>query len=126
MKREHLSRPRNPLIAEVFYRRELVERWGRGTQKIVELCLRAGHSERDFLENGGAVGVRFLPSGYVAPLCVAHDLTDCRHQILQAVAGGRERQFANIRAQLDPAVADRTLRNDHPTPDQHRNTEYVY
>jgi len=43
LKREHLSRPRNPLIAEVFYRRGLVERWGRGTQKIVELCLRAGH-----------------------------------------------------------------------------------
>jgi ATP-dependent DNA helicase RecG len=45
------------LIAEVFYRRELIERWGSGTQKIVELCLRAGHSGRDFLENGGAVVV---------------------------------------------------------------------
>lgn len=35
LKRDHASRPRNPLIAEVFYRRGLVERWGRGTQKIV-------------------------------------------------------------------------------------------
>ena len=61
LKREHLSRPRNPLIAEVFYRRGLVERWGRGTQKIVELCLRAGHPEPEFLEVAGAVGVRFLP-----------------------------------------------------------------
>jgi ATP-dependent DNA helicase RecG len=112
LKREHLSRPRNPLIAEVFYRRGLVERWGRGTQRIVELCLRAGHPEPEFLEIGGAVGVRFLPSGYVAPLRVAHDLTNRQRQILQAVAGGRERQFANIRAQIDPAVADRTLRDD--------------
>ena len=88
LKQEHLSRPRNPLIAEVFYRRGLVERWGRGTQKIVELCLRAGHPEPEFLEIGGAVGVRFLPSGYVAPLRVAHDLTDRQRQILQAVAGG--------------------------------------
>lgn len=31
LKHEHLSRPRNPLIAEIFYRRGLVERWGRGT-----------------------------------------------------------------------------------------------
>ncbi|MHB8767287.1 MAG: ATP-binding protein [Deferrisomatales bacterium] len=30
LKRDHASRPRNPLIAEVFYRRGLVERWGRG------------------------------------------------------------------------------------------------
>lgn len=36
LKRNHTSRPRNPLIAGVFYRRGLVERWGRGTQKIVE------------------------------------------------------------------------------------------
>lgn len=35
LKRDHQSRPRNPLIAEVFYRRGLVERWGRGTQRLV-------------------------------------------------------------------------------------------
>ncbi len=100
------------MIAEVLYRRGLVERWGRGTQKIVELCLRAGHPEPEFLEVAGAVGVRFLPSGYVAPLRVAHDLTERQRQILQAVAGGRERQVANIRAQINPQVADRTLRDD--------------
>jgi ATP-dependent DNA helicase RecG len=71
LKREHLSRPRNLLIAEVSYRRGLVECWGRGTQKIVELCLRVGHPEPQFLKVAGAVGVRFLPSGYVAPLRVA-------------------------------------------------------
>ena len=48
----------------------------------------------------------------MAPLRLAHDLTDRQRQILQAVAGGRERQFANIRAQIDPAVADRTLHDD--------------
>ncbi len=112
LKQEHLSRPRNPLIAEVFYRRGLVERWGRGTQKIVELCLRAGHPEPEFLEVAGSVGVRFLPSGYVAPLRVGHDLTDRQRQILQALAGGGRRPFASIRAQVNPAVADRTLRDD--------------
>ncbi len=44
LKRDHLSRPRNPLIAEVFYRRGLVERWGKGTQRLVDLCVRAGAS----------------------------------------------------------------------------------
>ena len=112
LKREHLSRPRNPLIAEVFYRRGLVERWGRGTQKIVELCLRAGHPEPEFLEVAGAVGVRFLPSGYVAPLRVAHDLTDRQRRILQVIAGGKESSFTNIRTQINSSVADRTLRDD--------------
>ncbi len=112
LKREHLSRPRNPLIAEVFYRRGLVERWGRGTQKIVELCLRAGHPEPEFLEVAGAVGVRFLPSGYVAPLRVAHDLTDRQRQILQAIADIKESSFSSIRAQINSSVADRTLRDD--------------
>ena len=31
LKRDHASRPRNPLIAEVFYRAVLIEKWGRGT-----------------------------------------------------------------------------------------------
>jgi len=48
----------------------------------------------------------------MAPLRVAHELTDRQRQIFQAVAGERERQFASIRAQIDPAVADRTLRDD--------------
>jgi ATP-dependent DNA helicase RecG len=36
LKRKHISLPRNPLIAGVFYRRGLIEQWGRGTQKIVD------------------------------------------------------------------------------------------
>jgi len=31
LKQEHSSRPRNPLIADVFYLRGVIERWGRGT-----------------------------------------------------------------------------------------------
>ena len=67
LKRDHPSRPRNPLIAKVFYLRGVIERWGRGTQKIVELCVKAGHPEPEFGEQAGAVWVRFLPSGYIAP-----------------------------------------------------------
>lgn len=93
LKRDHLSRPRNPLIAEVFYRRGLVERRGRGTQKIVELCVQAGHPEPEFVEQAGAVGVRFLPSGYIAPHRVAHDLTTRQREILQTLADKEEATF---------------------------------
>ena len=38
----HESLPWNPLIARVMYRRGLIEQWGRGTLKIVELLEQAG------------------------------------------------------------------------------------
>ena len=88
LKRDHPSRPRNPLIADVFFRRGLVERWGRGTQTIVELCVQAGHPEPEFIEQAGSVGVRFLPRSYVAPHRIEHDLTTRQREILQIVAEG--------------------------------------
>jgi len=112
LKRDHQSRPRNPLIAEVFYRRGLVERWGRGTQKIVELCVAAGHPEPEFVEQAGAVAVRFLPSGYIAPHRIAHDLTNRQREILQLLAHAPQLAFREIREHLVVAPPDRTLRED--------------
>ncbi len=112
LKRDHLSRPRNPLIAEIFYRRGLVERWGRGTQKIVELCIQAGHPEPEFVEQAGAVGVHFLPSGYIAPHRVAHDLTTRQREILQVLADKQEVNFGELRSLVAPTVAVRTFRDD--------------
>jgi ATP-dependent DNA helicase RecG len=112
LKRDHLSRPRNPLIAEVFYRRGLVERWGRGTQKIVELCIQAGQPEPEFVEQAGAVGVRFLPAAYIAPHRVAHDLTVRQRRILQALAGKQDVSFGELRSVIAPTVAVRTFRDD--------------
>ena len=83
LKKEHVSRPRNPLIAEVFFRRGLIERWGRGTQRIVELCRTAGQPEPDFEEQAGNVLVRFRLSQYTPPLRVSHDLTERQRSLLQ-------------------------------------------
>ncbi|MEI8078588.1 MAG: ATP-binding protein [bacterium] len=41
------SRPQNPYITNAFYRRGLIEQWGRGTNRIVELSVKAGN-----LKNG--------------------------------------------------------------------------
>ena len=53
LKREHASRPRNLLIADVFFRRGLIERWGRGTQVIVEECERARCTGPSYRLSGG-------------------------------------------------------------------------
>lgn len=111
LKRDHQSRPRNPLIAEVFYKRGLVEKWGRGTQKIVELCVKAGHPEPEFDERAGALGVRFLPSGYIAPHRIALDLTARQRGILQILAG-EELPLRDITARLSTPAPSRTVRDD--------------
>ena len=109
LKGEHRSRPRNPLIAEAFFRRGLIERWGRGTQKIVELCTLAGHPEPELLEQSAAVGVRFLANGYVAPLRVSQDLTLRQREILHLLAGKGPTPLRAIRADLENAPSDRTI-----------------
>ena len=57
----HESNPRNRLIAGVFHRRGLIERWGRGTNKILAEAERAGCPEPEFEETAGAFVVRFRP-----------------------------------------------------------------
>ncbi|MBI4917245.1 MAG: putative DNA binding domain-containing protein [Acidobacteria bacterium] len=57
----HDSVPRNPLVATTFHRRGLIERWGRGTNKIIEECERAGCPAPDFEDTGLSVVVRFRP-----------------------------------------------------------------
>lgn len=112
LKREHPSRPRNPLIAGVFYRRGLVEQWGRGTQKIVELCVEAGHPEPDFIEQAGSFVVRFVPRAYVAPHRVSHDLTDRQREILHVLAPLAEVPLREVWARLASRPSARTLQED--------------
>jgi ATP-dependent DNA helicase RecG len=59
LKEQHLSRLRNKLIANVFYRAGQIESWGRGTLKILDDACKGSYPEPDFeyLENG--VLVRF-------------------------------------------------------------------
>ena len=111
LKQDHPSRPRNPLITSVFYRRGLIEQWGRGTQKIVELCVKAGHPEPEFAEQAGTVVVRFLPRGYIAPQRIAHDLTQRQREILQILAG-RDAALREMLTALSHPSSERALRDD--------------
>lgn len=55
----HESRPWNPLIASVFYRRGLIESWGQGTLRMASWAKEAGMPLPEILEVPGAVVVRF-------------------------------------------------------------------
>ena len=57
--REHESKPWNPLIAQAFYRRGIIETWGRGTLKIARLMRAAGLEPPVTTVRTGAVVVTF-------------------------------------------------------------------
>lgn len=56
----HESVPWNPLIADTFFRRGIIERWGRGTLKMAELTTAAGQPHPEIEDAEGHVTVRFL------------------------------------------------------------------
>jgi ATP-dependent DNA helicase RecG len=59
LKTNHLSIPRNRLLAAVFYYAGFIEAWGRGTTMIVEKCVEQGLPEPDFKEEHGVMTVIF-------------------------------------------------------------------
>ena len=111
LKRDHPSKARNPLIADVLYKRGLVERWGRGTQRIVELCTLAGHPEPEFLEQAGCVGVRFFASEYIAPHQIAYDLSERQRRILTLLST-RPLRLGELCERLDGIEQIRSIRED--------------
>jgi ATP-dependent DNA helicase RecG len=112
LNRDHTSKPRNPVLAEVFYRRSLIERWGRGTQKIVSLCLEAGHPEPEFEERTGELIVRFIPSAYIPPHRISHDLTERQRRVLHVLRDGTRHSVGEIRLAISAKLPISTLRDD--------------
>ena len=109
----HESRPWNPLIAGVLYRRGIIENWGRGTIKMAELTEQAGLPRPEIEDSGGAVTVRFLPGQYVAPLRVGMDLTARQREILtilEATAGGVA--LRDILPRMKNGATTRQVRDD--------------
>lgn len=55
LKRNHSSRPRNPIIADVCFKAGYIDAWGRGTLKIYKSCQEAGLPEPDIKPLDGGV-----------------------------------------------------------------------
>ncbi len=54
----HPSRPRNELIADVFFKAGLIETWGHGTLKMVSICKEEGLYEPVYSEEFGGFSVQ--------------------------------------------------------------------
>lgn len=111
--RPHESLPWNPLIARVFYRRGVIESWGRGTIKIAELVTRAGLPPPEIEETGGCVVVRFRPSRYVPPQRVAQNVTTQQQKVLAVLNTSADGlALRDIRKKLGDDLPEWELKNE--------------
>jgi ATP-dependent DNA helicase RecG len=108
LKREHLSLPRNPDIAHVCFLNGLIEKLGRGTQRIVEDCQKARLREPKWTSSKLETSLTL----YSAPGADQQELTDRQTQILAALKDEKGMKAIDLANYLGERVTDRTVRND--------------
>lgn len=65
LKRQHPSRPRNPLIADICFKAGYIDAWGRGTLKIFNSCKEADLPEPEMKEQDGGMLVTLFKDRYI-------------------------------------------------------------
>ncbi len=110
--RPHPSRPWNPLIAQVFHRRGIIEQWRRGTIKMAELTERAGLAPPEFEGTRHEVVVRFRPIRYVPPTRVSRNLSRLQRELLQVLAQLGSTSLKQIRADVGLDIPERTVQDN--------------
>lgn len=134
LSRSHRSVLRNPLIAETFHRTGAVEIWGRGTNRVIEECVRYGLAAPTFEEQAGALYVTFRaaigPTPQVTPQVIAileTAITPRSRAELQRAARLEDREHfrkAYLEPLLEAGLLERTIPDKPTSPRQrYRTTE---
>ena len=117
LSRDHQSVQRNPMIADAFHRTGLIEKWGRGTNRVVTMCQEAGIAPPEFEEITGAAVVKFhVPVGVTGQVTdqVTVQVTDQVERLL-VLLGNRPMTAADIMTSMEmnhrPTLRDNYL---HP------------
>ena len=107
----HESRPWNPLIARTFYRRGIIEEWGRGTIRMADLATSAGLPRPEIEARGDCVTVRFRRADYVAPLPAGNDLVDRQRAVISMLDRAEDGlPLREIHARLTSQTSERQVR----------------
>jgi ATP-dependent DNA helicase RecG len=110
--RPHPSRPWNLLIAHTFYRRGIIEQWGRGTLKMASLMEQAGLPLPEYEVVAGEVLVRFRQPSKVADVGDERNLTPVQQRILAALREHGPSSISRLVSLLDPPVVKRTVQKN--------------
>lgn len=119
---DHPSILRNPLIAGAFHRTGAVEVWGRGTNRVVDVCRAHGLDAPAFSESGGVVTVTFRadilagvrpgatnPDGEMSP---TPGLTERQKIVLRLLAQKTAMPLRELGPLLEEPLALRRLREE--------------
>lgn len=113
-----ISRIRNRVIARVFYELGLMEAWGSGYKRIIEVCNREGYKEPMWEELGSSIRVTFYPhqtSLLELPKqkeLTIKDLSQRHREILKIFKIGEGLPFRHIQEYLKIPLSERSLRYD--------------
>ncbi len=112
LRRDHASIPRNPDIAHVCYLQKLIEKIGRGTQRIVEDCRKAKIKEPRWESSPLETSLTFFAA--TAPIISAslERLSDRQQKIVEVLKSSGSLKALSIAEALGGGVTDRTIRND--------------
>lgn len=107
----HPSLPRNPDIAHVCFLHGLIEKVGRGTQKIIEECRNAGlKSPRWESKDSGTTLTFFAPN--VSSLSNENELSERQLKIIDLLKTYKSLRAAQISELLSSNLTSRTIRTD--------------
>ncbi|MBI4208346.1 MAG: AAA family ATPase, partial [Deltaproteobacteria bacterium] len=85
LSKNHPSVLRNPTIADLFHRTGLIEKWGRGTNRVIEMCKAAGVKPPKFEEIANAAVVTFYVNVGVTRLPAADSTAQVSEQVSEQV-----------------------------------------
>lgn len=110
LKRKHASYPRNPRLADVFFKGGLIEAWGRGTLKIINECRKEGLPEPNIELMSGGIAVTIYKNFYSEEVLKTCDLNSRQ---FEALLRWRDKGFIATSVYKDYfEIADRTALRD--------------
>jgi ATP-dependent DNA helicase RecG len=142
LSKSHQSVQRNPIIADIFHRAGLIEKWGRGTNRVIEMCRQARIAPPKFEEITGAAVVTFKVNVLGAQQTAKQVTTQVAPQVtpqvgavleaarqvvsaetLQSTAGLKDRVHF-LRSYLQPLLAQGWLERTIPEKPRSRMQRY--
>ncbi len=110
LKHKHASHPRNPILADVFFKGGLIESWGRGTLKIFDECKSAGLPTPEIAEMTGGIVVTIYKDVYNQKHLSRYELNERQFEALLLWKSKAEITTSQYKEKFD--VSDRTALRD--------------
>jgi ATP-dependent DNA helicase RecG len=110
LKRQHPSRPRNLLIADVCFKAGYIDAWGSGTLKIISTCKEAGLPDPEIIEQDGGILVTLFKNIYQENILAEYPLN--KRQIEALLLWKEDGEIVSGKYKDRFSVTDRTARRD--------------